>query len=112
MRFGSCGALIANYAPLAQTCVLVKILCYTGAMTIDEVKRIQRDNNLLNTHVVWIGRYGFAIAHTDNERITLHLLSKCELHQWLDWQYDQPEPEGVYVAEEEDGTWKFSGLTD
>lgn len=110
MRFGSCGALIVYYAPLAQTCVLVKILCYTSAMTIDDVKRIQRDNDLLDKHVVWIGPTGFAIAHTDHERATLHPLTDCALHNWLNWQPDQPAPTGVYIAEDDDG-WKFSGLT-
>jgi hypothetical protein len=86
-------------------------------MTIDEVKKIQRDNELLDTHVVWIGSTGFAIAHTDDER---HMTQKfpaalpledCPLHVWLEWQCDQPKPDGVYIAEE-DGSWKFSGLTD
>lgn len=87
-------------------------------MTIDEVKQIQSNRGLFNKHVVWIGPTGFTIAHTDEERVMARKypaalpLEDCELHQWLSWQLDQPEPEGVYLAENDGDQWTFSGLID
>jgi hypothetical protein len=79
-------------------------------MTIDEVKRIQRDNDLLNAHVVWIGPTHFSIAHTDHERATLHPLTNCLLHDWLERQEYQPYEDGVYVVTNSYDGWEFVPL--
>jgi hypothetical protein len=82
-------------------------------MTIDEVRAIQRAKELFDKHVVWIGSTGFAIAHTDEERMLAAQypaampLEDCDLHQWLEWQIDQPEPDGVYVVEHDGDRWVF-----
>lgn len=72
-------------------------------MEIDELKRIQKDEGICDIHMVWLGPVKFTIAHTDEERATLHPLTDCGLHQWLESCYRQPAPSGLYTAYPEEG---------
>ena len=63
--------------------------------SIEDLKRIQRELNLCDVHVVWIGPLHFVIAHTDEERATIDL-EDCELHNTL-LQFDPGDIiEGYY----------------
>lgn len=68
-------------------------------------KAIQREQRLGDAHVAWIGRDGFALAHTDEERATIDL-EDCPLHEWLNGQIDQPYDEGYYMVTPGD-PWDF-----
>lgn len=50
--------------------------------SIEEAQEFQRNLGLLDTHVVWMGFEGFAIAHTDAERESIPLVG-CALHSWM-----------------------------
>lgn len=88
-------------------------------MTLEEVIKLQADKGLKNTHFVYIHEGGFRIAHTDHERYMADRwpaslpLEDCPLHQWLDWQPDQPVPTGVYMAEgnDDDESWAFEKVS-
>ena len=52
--------------------------------TIEDAKRVQRDLNLGDRHVVYIDpEDGFVLAHTDAERAEGIDLTKCPFHYWL-----------------------------
>ncbi len=63
--------------------------------TIAKLVEIQTKLELQDTHVVWIGEHNFVIAHTDEERATIHL-EECPLHQWLVEQGGPPLATGYY----------------
>lgn len=69
-------------------------------------KEIQRNLNLGDTHVVWVGPESFAVAHTDEERSADGDLEECELHKWLVSQDDQPYDTGYYRVAPAD-PWEF-----
>lgn len=53
-------------------------------MTLKEVVAWQREHDMTDVHVVFLGRTGFHLAHTEPERDDLEMdLESCELHQWL-----------------------------
>lgn len=65
--------------------------------SVEDVKAIQRQLNLLDVHVVWLGPEHFVLAHTDDERASGDLY--CELHCWLRDVCDgPPEAVGYYVV--------------
>lgn len=68
--------------------------------TIDDLKALQRDLNLLDVHVVWLGLGGFVIAHTDEERAEAAMtgLEECEMHIWLVERDGPPARTGYYVV--------------
>lgn len=68
-------------------------------LSIDNLKRIQAELDLYDKHIVSIGDDGFAIAHTDEERVNLESLERCCLHLWLYMQAGSPIDEGVYIIE-------------
>ena len=65
--------------------------------TIESVKALQRNLNLRDVHVVWLGESTFVIAHTDEERATIPL-EQCALHQWLLDVDNAPHEPGYYQA--------------
>lgn len=84
--------------------------------TIEDVKDMQRELGLLDRHVVWMGTYGFRIAHTDEERASIDLES-CGLHRYLCSFDDPPVQPGYYVAhprsqdpESNEDPWEFKPL--
>lgn len=52
-------------------------------VSIDELKRLQRDADLGNLHLVWLGPEHFNLAHTDAERASGKPLEGCALHRCL-----------------------------
>jgi hypothetical protein len=54
--------------------------------TVEDAKRVQRDFNLGDFHVVYSGPvngWGFVMAHTDEERGSGVNLWNCMIHRWL-----------------------------
>jgi hypothetical protein len=52
--------------------------------TVEDVKRVQADLGLRDTHVAWVDLdEGFSIAHTDSERESGMDLHDCKIHLWL-----------------------------
>jgi hypothetical protein len=54
-----------------------------GTVTIEELKKIQADNNLCDFHLVHTDDERFTIAHTDAERATGQPLEECPVHQYM-----------------------------
>lgn len=56
-------------------------------MTLDDVIAYQRQHDLGDVHVVYVGVYGWRCAHTESERIQDRsggpALSDCALHRWM-----------------------------
>lgn len=70
-------------------------------VSIDGLKQLQRDADLPNLHLVWLGPGHFNLAHTDPERKSGEALEDCALHKWLVKQSpdDLPAaPGSVYVV--------------
>lgn len=65
---------------------------------IDELRAIQRANDLGHVHLAYVGPTIFTLAHTDDERATLHPLTDCALHQWASGLDGLPVQPGIYVA--------------
>lgn len=90
-------------------------------MTLEELIKLQADRGL-KEHLVYLHEGGFCIAHTDEERWLAYRypaalpLEDCPLHQWLEYQPDQPAPTGVYKAYENEGSttgaWALFSLDD
>lgn len=71
----------------------------SGEITIDGLKRLQRDAGLGNLHLVWLGPEHFNLAHTDAERASGKPLEGCALHRCLAELDECPaEPGHVYVV--------------
>jgi hypothetical protein len=51
--------------------------------TITLAKEIQNSLGLRGAHIVWIGKDGFTMAHTDSERASGVDLEQCLLHRAL-----------------------------
>lgn len=67
-------------------------------LALDELKRLQREHDLLDKHMVSIDRAGFVIAHTDAERESHDDLRDCKFHSWM-MEFDEPPVEpGEYVV--------------
>lgn len=67
-------------------------------LDIDACKKIQREQGLLDTHVVSLDERGFTIAHTDDERAKLPDLEQCALHKWLRSEGPPEVGPGLYTA--------------
>lgn len=69
--------------------------------SIEDLKKIQADESLLDVHVVYLSEARFVIAHTDNERKSGMDLQHCKLHQWLVNSDFPPmlDEEGYYVVD-------------
>lgn len=79
-------------------------------MTIEELKHIQIEHDLLDKHIVWTDEVRFAIAHTQDERRQGDkAMNDCLLHRWLGECDGPPIPEGIYVATTA-GHWNQGGL--
>lgn len=70
----------------------------TDTVSIETLKMAQRELDLCDAHVVHLGREGFTIAHTDEERASETPLEDCDLHRWLTDADGPPTSIGVYVA--------------
>lgn len=86
---------------------------------ISELKEVQARWRLQRVHVVWLGPFGFTIAHTDPERAEAErdgpALDQCSLHQWLTQVYGvgtSPSVFGIFVATPSKGErpWSFTKL--
>lgn len=66
--------------------------------TIEDLKALQRQAGMNDRHLVYLGRDGFRIAHTDVERAAIEPLTTCPLHEWLMSLDEAPAPPGIYVA--------------
>jgi hypothetical protein len=77
-------------------------MAYTGtghedAPSIDDVEALQARIGRRDHHVVWLGEYGFVIAHTDEESATIDL-ETCALHKRLMAAEERPaEWVGYYI---------------
>lgn len=71
-------------------------------LSIDRLKLVQRDLNLVDVHLVHVGNKRFVIAHTDEEREAAQgngpALDECSLHDWLESCDGPPVELGIYVA--------------
>lgn len=66
---------------------------------IETVKAIQKRNNLGHVHVVWLGKDGFVLAHTDEERATLGMtLEHCRVHKYLSELSGNPRQLGYCIV--------------
>lgn len=86
-----------------------------GEMTLDELRAIQSERDLLEVHVAELREDGFTLAHPDAERGGEAPLELCPVHYWLGSAGELPVPEvGVYAIYEEpsnDGKpWRFERL--
>jgi hypothetical protein len=70
-------------------------------LSIETLKAIQAELGLMTDHVVQIGRSGFVIAHTDEERRKPQKLTTCQLHRDLEAASGPPRDTGLYVVRAE-----------
>lgn len=73
----------------------------TMEVSIEQLKELQRDAEIPDLHLVWLGPERFNLAHTDPERASGKPLTDCALHRWLVARApdDLPaEPGAVYVV--------------
>lgn len=71
-------------------------------LSIEAVVDAQRDLGDTDTHLVHIGREGYTIAHTDDERASIDL-HDCPLGEWLEKQDGPPVTPGFYWVTEQEG---------
>jgi len=84
---------------------------------ISELRVLQDERGLNDTHIIWLGPDRFTIAHTDEERASGMDLEECDLHMAALGMPDVLEQNrGVYTAQRagvgdsEDTYWQLHRL--
>lgn len=77
-----------------------------GEPSIDELVSLQRELGI-TTHLVFMGRSGFVLAHTDPERTSGDPLSDCGVHEALYALDASPVAVGYYTVDVVDGELEF-----
>lgn len=74
--------------------------------SIGELVALQRELGI-TTHLVYMGRSGFVLAHTDPERSSGEPLEDCDVHRALYALDTPPVAVGYYTAEAAGGKLEF-----
>jgi hypothetical protein len=82
-----------------------------GEPSIDDVVALQRELGI-TTHLVYMGRDRFVLAHTDSERSSGGPLDACDVHRALCALDASPVAAAYYRADVVGGRLELTALTD